>query len=132
MYSYQRTGQDVVGKSIQPQHGPVQSNRQWRKIVLTHPARDKGGQRQPEQQMQIGPQDATIDVPDQLKQMVMIVPVDTQKHKTQDVAQNFWQEWAQCLEVSALWHFEFQHHDGNNNRDYAIAESFESSFTHLQ
>jgi hypothetical protein len=37
--------------------------------------------------MQIGPQDATIDVPDQLKQMVMVVPVDTEEHKTQHIAQ---------------------------------------------
>src|SRR5476649_1757078 len=36
----------------------------------------------------------------------------------------------QCSQIGAMRHMQLQHHDGDDDRDDAIAECFQSAFTH--
>jgi hypothetical protein len=56
-------------------------------MVLAHPAGDERQQRQPKQQMQIGPEHAAADALHGVQQVVMVVPVDADIDKAQDVAE---------------------------------------------
>ena len=39
--------------------------------------------------MQIGPEDAAIDVLDRMEQVMMVAPVDANKNKTEHIAQTY-------------------------------------------
>ena len=56
-------------------------------MVLAHPGRRERKQRQPEQQVQVRPQDAAAHVRGGMQQVVVIVPVDADVDEAQHVAQ---------------------------------------------
>jgi hypothetical protein len=62
--------------------------------------------------------------------MMMIVPIDPDVEKTEYIADKDGEEWLQGGEIGPMWYLHFQHHDSDDNGQYAIAESFESSFSH--
>ena len=99
-------------------------------MVFAHPAGDEGKQRQPEQQVQVRPQDASADSPHRVKQVMVVVPVNPDIDETQHVAQKDRQQRLQGREVFAVRHFHLQHHDGNDDGQNAIAESFEPILSH--
>jgi len=59
-------------------------------MVLAHPAGDERNEREPEKQMQICPKIATADTPYGVEHVVMIVPINPEKNKTQDIAEKNW------------------------------------------
>src|SRR5437016_921557 len=63
----------------QQQHDAVDGRWQRCDVVLSHPPRDERRERQPEQQVQVGPQNPAIDPAHRLEHVVMVVPVDTEK-----------------------------------------------------
>src|SRR5258707_1813663 len=101
-----------------------------REIVLAQPSGYERRQGQPEQQMQIRPQHATIDVLDCLQQVMMIAPIDAYKNKTQQVTEKHWGNGNQRLPTGDMRHLQLQNHDGDNNRNHAIAECFQSALGH--
>jgi hypothetical protein len=52
-------------------------------MVLAYPPGREWHQRQPEQKVQVGPQDQAIHTVDRVKQMVMVVPVDGDVHEAE-------------------------------------------------
>ena len=54
-------------------------------VCLSHPCRRERHERKPEEEVHVRPENAPIHVIGHLHQMVMIVPVDTEVHKAQDV-----------------------------------------------
>jgi len=55
---------------------------------------------------------------------------DPEVHEAQRVGEKHRQHRAQRLEVRAVRHLELEHHDRDENRDDAVAERFETRFTH--
>src|ERR1051325_10040502 len=66
-----------------------------------------------------------------VEHVVMVVPVDSHKDEAEDVAKKSRQPRLERGEVGAVRHFEFEHHNGDDDREHAIAECFESAFAHL-
>jgi hypothetical protein len=60
----------------------------------------------------------------------MIAPVDTKKHEAQDVTQKDGDQRTQRFECLALRDAQFQNHDGDDDRQHAIAERLEPALAH--
>src|SRR5436853_5976416 len=80
--------------------------------------------------MQIRPQDTTIDMLDRLEQVMVVGPVDADKNKTQHIAQKYRHQREQPSQIGLVRHLQFKHHDGDKDRDHAVAERFQSSLVH--
>src|SRR5580765_5933825 len=65
-----------------------------------------------------------------MKQMMVIAPIDLDEDKTQHVAEEDREKRAQRSPARVLGRFEFQHHDGDDDGQHAVAECFEPAFTH--
>src|SRR6476660_529889 len=66
-----------------------------------------------------------------MEQVVMIVPVDAYVDKAQHITRENGNYWAQGLEIDAMRHLQFQHHDGNDNGEHAVTEGFDPVTFHL-
>lgn len=58
----------------------------------------------------------------------MIVPVNPQEDKTQDIAQENWPKAGDGGEIGPMRHFQLEHYDGDDNRKDPIAECLEPVF----
>ena len=56
------SGKNDVTDFSKQLHRTIKRNGRRGKLILAHPIRNEGGQRQPEQQMQVGPKQPTISV----------------------------------------------------------------------
>ena len=88
-------------------------------------------QRQPEQQMQVRPQNAAADVFGGMEQVVMVVPVDADVDEAQHVAQEHREQRLQRGQIGAVRHLQFQHHDGDDDGEHAVAEGFQPVLFHF-
>jgi hypothetical protein len=61
---------------------------------------------------------------------MVVVPVDAQINEAQYVAQKYWGQWQQRLDALAMRHSQFQHHDGDDDGEDAIAKCFKSALSH--
>src|SRR6266404_8362593 len=80
--------------------------------------------------MQIGPQDSTIDALDYLEKMMVIAPVDADENKTQHVTKKQRGNWDQGPPTGVVRYSEFEHHDGDDDRNHPITESFQAASGH--
>src|SRR5450759_5276681 len=62
--------------------------------------------------------------------MVMIVPVDCQVDKTQNVAQKMRSHTNECCPFGAVRHLQFQDHYRDNDRNDAITERGQTILSH--
>jgi hypothetical protein len=56
-------------------------------VILAHPAGGEGYERHPKQQVDIGPQHPAAHMADQMKEMVVVVPIDGYVDKAQYIAE---------------------------------------------
>src|SRR5215510_1525693 len=80
--------------------------------------------------MKIRPQNAPGHSPTGIEHMVMIVPVDTDVYKAEDIAQKHGSDRRERSETVAVRNFHLKHHDGDDDRDDAIAERLEPVLAH--
>src|ERR1700734_2034381 len=99
-------------------------------MVLAHPRRGKRDQRKPEEQVEIGPEDRTVDALRGIKHVMMIVPVNADIHKAQKIAYKDRQHRQQIMDIISMRNMQFQDHDRNDDRKYAIAKSLQTSLFH--
>ena len=85
--------QDEICAGRQQQNDPVHGNRPRVEVILTHPSGSKWNQRQPEQQVQVGPQSCTVHALSCVQQVMMIVPINSDVNEAQDVAQENSYHW---------------------------------------
>lgn len=74
--------------------------------------------------MQVAPDDPAVHTNDSMKQMMMIAPVNTEINKTEYIAHKNRPQFQQCLNGIIMRHFYFEYHNGDDDSQYAIAESF--------
>ena len=122
--------QDRVGDGGQKHHHPVNGGRQRGEVILAHPAGDERHERQPEEEVQVRPQNLSVDSVCGVEHVVMIVPVDAQVDEAQHVSQKHRHEGPERFPVGPMRDPQFQHHDRDQDRDHAVAERFETSFIH--
>jgi hypothetical protein len=97
--------------------------------MFSHPGRRERDQRELEQQVPIGPENRPSDLFGDREHMVMVVPVDTDVDKTQNVTQQHWNQRPQCVQAAPLRHLEFQNHDGDDDRDHPVAKGRQPLFS---
>jgi hypothetical protein len=122
--------QHRVCNGAHEQDRAVQRHRHCCKLVFAHPAAGKGNQRQPEQEMQVGPQHLAADAVDRFEEVMVIVPVNADVDEAEDIAHEDRPQRDKRLKIGFVRDFEFQHHDGDGDGDDAVAECFASVLTH--
>src|SRR5580658_3778254 len=63
--------------------------------------------------------------------MVVIVPVDADVDVAQNVAEKDGKYGFESLEICSARDIHVKHHNRDDHRKHAVAESFESTFTHV-
>ena len=122
--------QQDVGCRGHDQDAAVERDRQRREVVLTKPRGHERHQRQPEQQVQVGPQDRAADALDQLQHVVVVVPVDADVDEAQHIGQKHRQQRLQLGEGSPVRNLELQNHDSDDDRHHPVAEGLQTSGSH--
>src|SRR6266446_4446788 len=74
--------ENIVGNRRHQQYEAVNSSRDRSKVIFTHPRCSEWEERQPEQEMKVGPENPTADLLSHLEQVMMIVPIDADVNKT--------------------------------------------------
>src|SRR5215510_14632349 len=80
--------------------------------------------------MKIRPQNAPGHPLTGIEHMVMIVPVDTDVYEAEDIAQKHGGDRRERSETVAVRNFHLKYHDGDDDRDDAVAERLEPVFAH--
>jgi hypothetical protein len=80
--------------------------------------------------MEIGPKDRSAYLLYGMKQMMMIVPVNADVDKAEHIAHEYRKQGVQRGRIISVRHFHFQHHDGDDDGDHAIAEGFQPILFH--
>lgn len=81
--------QNIISHAAHQQYECVNDHGPLRKMVFAHPAGGKGHQREPEQQMDIGPKHFPVDMLHYAEQVVMVVPIKSDVHKAEEVAEKY-------------------------------------------
>src|ERR1700750_599768 len=84
--------QNRVGHSSHNETDPISCHRIFRKMSRSYPFCSDRHQRKPEQQMKISPENTSVDLFYCLKEVMMIVPVDSYINKTENISENSWDE----------------------------------------
>ena len=108
-------------------HHPVGRGRGRFVGVLADPLGQHRNERQPEQQVQVGPHHPRGHPAGGPQQMVVVVPVDPDEREAQDVDQQRREALAQAGEVAAGRGLQLQGHDRDDHRQHAVAEGFQAA-----
>src|SRR5882757_7903462 len=54
--------------------------------------------------------------------MMMVVPIDAEVNKAENVGQEHRQDWSKRCEIGTVRHLHFQHHNRDDDGDNAVAE----------
>ncbi len=122
--------QNVVGDGGHEEDEAVDGGGYRSEMVLADPRRGEREKREPEKQVEVRPEDAARDFFGGVEQVMMVVPIDADVDETEDVAEEDGQERFQDGEVGRVRDFQSQHHDGDDDREDAIAEGFEPGGFH--
>src|SRR5437016_10161660 len=74
-----------VRQSRHNEHKAVHRGGQRREVIFSGPVRHEGHQGEPEEQMEIGPENLAVHAVARLEHVMMIVPINTEENKTQNV-----------------------------------------------
>jgi hypothetical protein len=61
---------------------------------------------------------------------MMIIPIDRYVNEAQHIGQEARSDCRKCLPIGAMRHMKFQHHDGDDDGDDAVAERGKTIFAH--
>src|SRR5579871_2961989 len=66
-----------------------------------------------------------------MQHMMMVVPVDTDINEAEDITEKDRQQRPQRFHSAAIRHLHLQHHNRDDDRNYAVAEGLQSALAHL-
>jgi hypothetical protein len=122
--------EDGVRHCGQQQDRAVGRGGEGRHVVLPHPAGDEGDEGQPEQEVEVRPQDLAVDPVAGVEHVMVVVPVDAQEEEAQHVAQEDREQRPEREEVRAVRHLQLQDHDRDQDGDHPVAERLHASLGH--
>src|ERR1017187_3766145 len=122
--------QNVVGDGGHEEDEAVDGGGYRSEMVFADPRGGEREKREPEKQVEVRPEDAAADAFGGLEEVVMVVPINADVDEAQDVAEEDGQERFQGGEVGGVRDFQFQHHDGDDDGEDAVAEGFEPGGFH--
>jgi hypothetical protein len=80
--------------------------------------------------MEVSPEDWSGNAFGSVQEMMMVVPVNADINEAEDVAQENRNRGPKRFERRARRHPEVEDHDRDDDREDAVAESFETPFVH--
>ena len=74
--------------------------------------------------MKIGPKNDSVHVLHSVEHVMMIVPINPNINKTEDIAEKYRKKRLKSAKVIARRRFHLENHDGDDNGDHSISEGF--------
>jgi hypothetical protein len=99
-------------------------------VVLSHPAGDERYQGQPEEQVQVRPEDLAVDPLGRVQHVVVVVPVDAEVDEAEHVRQEHRGQRAQRVPVRAVRDLQLEDQDRDQDGDDAVTERLETPLAH--
>jgi len=124
--------QQPVGDRGHQQDEAVQRGGCGCEMVFAHPRRREWKQRQPEQQVQVRPENGTGHLVRGVEHVVVVVPVDADVDEAQHVREEHRHERRQCVNVLAVRRMQLEHHDRDDHGNHPVAECLEAPLVHLE
>src|SRR5690242_20594686 len=121
------SGQDVVGDARQQADQAIDHGGPRCQRMIARPGCAHRHEREPEEQVKIRPHHVAVDGARRAQQVMVIVPVDTDDGEAQHVYQELRCQRRERFDIRALRRPELQHHDGDDNRQHAVAEGLQAS-----
>src|SRR5690242_2665935 len=81
--------------------------------------------------MQVRPKDFAVHTFSGLQQVVVVVPVNTHIQETHDIAEKHRHLTTERREARTVRSPQVEHHNGDDDREYSIAEGFHATLLHL-
>src|SRR5215472_12587466 len=131
MMRHKASGQYEVRHPGKQQDATVDRNRSRREMVLPHPSGYKRGKGEPKEKVEVCPKNPAGDVVSCLKQMMMIVPVDTNVQETENVTEKNGNQWKQCRQIGRGRDLYTEHQERNDDGKHSVTKSLYSSFAHF-
>src|SRR6202011_76017 len=125
MMTGDRCAQDIEGNGAGSGDCGIERHRKWERVIVAEINRDPGNKRDPKEQIDVCPKNDRIDPGHQMNEMMMIDPVDCDDDEAQDIGKKSGPHFCQGIRGRIMRSLQLQNHDGNENGDYAIAESFD-------
>jgi hypothetical protein len=123
--------QDVVGDRGHEKDEAVHGGGDRGDMIFVYPRGGEGEEGEPEEEMEVRPEDAAGDVFGGVEEVMVIVPVNADVDEAEDITQKDGEKRLQFGEAVAVRDFQLQHHDGDDDREDAVAESFEPGGFHF-
>lgn len=79
--------QDVIGDAAHQEDSSIKSRRSLSEVILSHPRRGEGNEGEPEEEMQVCPQDRPVYFTGGVEHVVVIVPVNPQHDEAEDISE---------------------------------------------
>lgn len=96
--------QNVISDRGEEKDRAVNSGGQGGEMVFAGPTSDERKERKPEEKMQIGPHDRTVNPRREAQEMVVIIPLNAEVDEAQDIAEENGQQRSQRGEAGAVRH----------------------------
>src|ERR1051325_8668861 len=80
--------------------------------------------------MKVGPEDRSVDAVGGFDEVMVVVPVNADVEKAQEVTEKNRNEGLEIGPIRAVRYFKFQHHDGDDDGENAVAERFKAVLFH--
>src|SRR5450631_1639599 len=123
--------QGVVRQCGKKQVDAVDDDRRAGELRLVHPGCGDGEEREPEQQVEVAPQDGPVDALDNLEHVMVVAPVDADVDEAEQVGQELRGGAAKRLEGGLVRDLQLQNHDGDDDGEDAVAKRFEPTGSHI-
>src|SRR6266849_2268521 len=99
-------------------------------MVFPHPPSGERKQREPEQQVQIGPEYCASHRGTGMQHVMVVVPVDANIDETEDITEKHREQSSQIYQAAGMRDLHLQHHDRDNDRDHAVTECLQPPCGH--
>ena len=95
-------------------------------MVLSGPGGCYRDERKPEEKIKVCPEHCCADVGDGVEEVVVIVPIDADVEE----AEKHREDCRKRCPVGTFGHFEFKHHDRDDDGEDSVGEGFEAVLLH--
>lgn len=122
--------EDLPRYTAHEEDGAVESNRQGFEVVFVYPGGAEWQEGDPEEQVQVCPEDLSVHAFDDVEEMVMVVPEYAYIYEAEQVGEGDGDHGAEGCPVRTMWGTDLKYHDRDDDGKYTVTECFEPVLVH--